>query len=98
MAHSNVGASRPKAMGRLFAFIAPYRWRVVLAAALTAPASLLNLPVPLLIQGLIDHAAAGGGLARMPAYAGALALVFAAQAAVSLAIARVIGPVGLGVV
>jgi ABC-type multidrug transport system fused ATPase/permease subunit len=98
MAHSNVGVSRPKAMGRLFAFLAPYRWRVILAVALTAPASLLNLPVPLLVQRLIDQAAAGGGLTLLPAYAGALVLVFAAQAAVSLAIAGVIGPVGLGVV
>src|SRR5207248_9112916 len=87
-----------KAMGRLLGFLAPYRWRVLLAVALTAPASLLSLPVPLLIQRLIDHAAVTGGLAWLPRYAGGLALVFATQAVVSLAITRIMGPVGLGVV
>jgi hypothetical protein len=72
-------------LSRLGGFLAPYRMRVALAIALTVPGSLLTLPAPLLVQAMIDHAAASGGLARMPAYVAGLVAVFAAQAAVAVA-------------
>ena len=89
---------RVGAMPRLGAFLAPYRSRVALALALTVPGSLLSLPGPLLVQAMIDHAATTGGLSRMLMYVAGLVAVFAAQAAVAVAMTRVIGPVGLGVV
>ncbi|HEY2156299.1 MAG TPA: ABC transporter ATP-binding protein, partial [Isosphaeraceae bacterium] len=83
---------------RLLGLVAPYRGRVALAVVLTALASILNVPAPLLVQGLVDRIVADGSLAALPAFAGALLAVFAAQAAVSLGTACAIGPVGLGVV
>jgi ABC-type multidrug transport system fused ATPase/permease subunit len=93
-----VAVNRAGALGRLGGFLAPYRTRVALAIALTVPGSLLTLPAPLLVQAMIDHAATADGLARMPAYVAGLVAVFAAQAGVAVAMTRVIGPVGLGVV
>jgi ABC-type multidrug transport system fused ATPase/permease subunit len=96
--HSGDAVSRIGTLGRLAGFLAPYRQRVALAIALTVPGSLLSLPAPLLVQAMIDHAAATGGLARLPLYVAGLIAVFAAQAGVAVAMTRVIGPVGLGVV
>lgn len=71
---------------------------MALAVGLTVPGSLLSLPGPLLVQAMIDHAATTGGLSRQPLYVAGLVLVFAAQAVLAVAMTRVIGPVGLGVV
>ncbi|MBX6311815.1 MAG: ABC transporter ATP-binding protein [Isosphaeraceae bacterium] len=83
---------------RILKLLAPYRARVALAFALTAAACLLNLPAPLLIQGLVDRIASTGRLADLPWFTAGLLLVFAAQAGIGLAIAYVMGPVGLAVV
>lgn len=85
-------------LSRLAGFLEPYRWRVALAIALTVPGSLLSLPGPLLVQAMIDHAAAPDGLDRLPIDVAELLAVFAAQAGLALAMTRTIGPVGLGVV
>jgi subfamily B ATP-binding cassette protein MsbA len=71
---------------------------VLLAVALTGLSSLLCLPTPLLIQGLVDRVVADRGLSALPWFAAGLLGVFAAQAAVAVATTYVIGPVGLGVV
>lgn len=83
---------------RIRGWLAPYRVQVALAFALTGLACLLNLPVPLLIQGLIDQVVAGGRWWALPAYAAGLFAVFAAQAGFSLVNSLVIGRVGQGVV
>src|SRR5205807_2012224 len=83
---------------RILGLIAPHRRRVVLCLGLTGLVCLLNLPVPLLIQGLVDRVVATGDLTSLPAFAGALLAVFAAQAGVSLVNTSVIGRVGLSVV
>ena len=83
---------------RILGLIAPYRGRVALAALLTAAASLLNLPAPLLIQGVVDGVATAGRSTALPAFAAGLVAVYAAQAAVAVAVAYAIAPVGLGVV
>jgi subfamily B ATP-binding cassette protein MsbA len=70
---------------------------VALAVALTALACLLNLPTPWLIQRVVDRAAAGE-VGALPRFAAALLAVVLSQAGVALAVARAIGPVGLGVV
>ncbi len=57
---------------------------------------MLNFPLPLLIQGLVDGALSAGGFS--PLLVLALLGVFAGQAGASLAVAHVAGPVGLGVV
>ncbi len=78
--------------------LAPYRGRVGLAFGLTALACLLNLPVPLLVQRLVDGMASGGASVVLPGYTLALLGVFAAQAGVGLANTLVVGAVGLEVV
>ena len=42
-----------KTIRRIGGWLAPYRGRMILAMVLTAFACLFNLPVPLLVQGLI---------------------------------------------
>src|SRR5438270_76892 len=79
------------ALRRLGSLVRPYRGAVLLAASLTACACLLNLPVPLLIQGLVDRPASGAGATPAPVLALGLAAVFAAQAATGLAAALVVG-------
>jgi subfamily B ATP-binding cassette protein MsbA len=78
--------------------VTPYRGRVLLAFGLAALTCLLNLPTPLLVQGLVDRVAAGSGPAALPLFAAALLAVFALQAGVQVAGARVTGRVGLEVV
>src|SRR5436853_426828 len=51
-----------------------------MALGLTGTACLLNLPIPLLVQGLVDRVVSEGRLSSLPAYALALFAVFAAQA------------------
>jgi ABC-type multidrug transport system fused ATPase/permease subunit len=88
----------PDSARRLLGLIAPHRRRIALSLGLTALVCLLNLPVPLLIQGLVDRVVATGDLRRLPGFAAALLVVFAAQAGVNLVNGRVIGGVGLSVV
>src|SRR5437764_153966 len=77
---------------------AGHRGGVALALSLTTLACLLNLPVPLLVQGLVDTVAAAGRLDLLPAYALGLAAVFAGQALVGLLTTLVTAGIGLGVV
>ena len=87
-----------RTLRRIFEFLAPHRGRVLAAFGLAILACLLNLPLPLLIQGLVDHAAAAGGATALPLYAAGLLAVFALQAGVGLANTFMIGRVGLNVV
>jgi subfamily B ATP-binding cassette protein MsbA len=81
---------------RLSSLLEPYRKRVLLAFVLALAACALNLPVPVLIQGLVDNIAKGGSA---PAYAAAaLAAVFLLQALVGLGNTCTMGGVGLDVV
>jgi subfamily B ATP-binding cassette protein MsbA len=82
---------------RVSSFVAPYRGRIVLSFGLAGLACLLKLPLPLLVRGLIDRAAAGEGLAALPAYAAALLAAFGLQALVGAGGTRVMGGVGLEV-
>jgi ABC-type multidrug transport system fused ATPase/permease subunit len=76
--------------------LAPYRWRIALTLLSTVLASLLNLPIPLLIRELIDQALADPR--PSPRVVAGLLAVSMAQVAVSLFHVRASGPVGLGVV
>src|SRR5215212_440390 len=83
---------------RIGSWLAPYRVQVALALGLTAAACALNLPVPFLVQGLIDRVVAAGEWSSLPAYAIGLLALFAAQAGFGLANSLVVGRVGQGVV
>lgn len=83
---------------RIGSWLAPYRGRMALALALTAVACLLNLAIPLVFQRLIDGMVSGGGWRTLGRFVLTLLAIFAAQAGLSLANARVIGRVGQGVV
>src|SRR5207253_6609738 len=85
------------ALRRLGDLLSPHRGRIALAVGLAVLACLLNLPTPLLIQGLVDHAA-GDPAVVLPACALGLLAVFAAQAGIGMANGCVIGRVGLRVV
>jgi ATP-binding cassette, subfamily B, bacterial MsbA len=85
-----------RTLRRLGDLLSPYRRRIALAFGLTVLACLLNLPTPLLIQGLVDHA--GAAAAALPIYFLGLLGVFAAQAGIGLANSYVIGRVGLRVI
>ncbi len=83
---------------RIRDLLAPHRRAVLLALGLAALACLLNVPVPLLIQGVVDQVVLGGQTAWLPVYTLALLAVFAAQAAVGLGTTFLTGRVGLDVV
>ncbi|HKM55041.1 MAG TPA: ABC transporter ATP-binding protein, partial [Isosphaeraceae bacterium] len=68
------------------------------ALLLTALAALCNLPVPLLVQELIDRVVTRGQWSALPLYAAGLLLVFALQASLALANNLLIGRIGQGVV
>jgi subfamily B ATP-binding cassette protein MsbA len=78
--------------------LAPHRGRVGLAFGLTALACLLNLPIPLLVQGLVDRVVTGGRLGDLPWYTAGLLAVFAAQAGIGLTNTLLVSGVGLEVV
>jgi ATP-binding cassette, subfamily B, bacterial MsbA len=86
------------ALRRLCDLLTPYRGRLAAAFGLAALACLLNLPTPLLIQGLVDHAAAAEPARALPFYVLGLLAVFAAQAGIGLGNSYLIGRVGLQVV
>ena len=83
---------------RVITWLAPDRRRVGLALVLTAVVAILNLPTPLLVQGLIDRVVTRGRYGLLPAYLLGLLAVFALQAGVSYANTRVVGRIGQGVV
>jgi ABC-type multidrug transport system fused ATPase/permease subunit len=87
-----------KTLVRIAGWLAPYRGRLILATMLTTLACLFNLPVPLLVQAMVDRVAVQGRWGALPLYAAVLFGVFAAQAGVGCLNSLVIGGVGQGVV
>lgn len=83
---------------RILGWLAPYRVEATLALGLTGLACLLNLPIPLLVQGLVDRVAAGDRWWDLPTYSLILFAIFAAQAGAGLANSLIIGRVGQCVV
>ncbi len=71
---------------------------MVLALVLTTLACLFNLPVPLLVQELIDRVVTQNRWSALPLYALALFGVFAVQAALALLNNLVVGQIGQGIV
>jgi ABC-type multidrug transport system fused ATPase/permease subunit len=86
-----------RTLRRIWGWLAPYRRLVLLASLLTTAAVALNLLAPLLVQGLFDDVVVGRH-GRAAWYPVALLAVFAAQAALALGNALVIGRVGQGLV
>jgi ABC-type multidrug transport system fused ATPase/permease subunit len=83
---------------RLFVgLLRPYRWRIFLALVLTTAGCLLALPIPLLIQRLIDQAS-GREFVSLPAAGGLIFLALLAQAGSGLAATLIMGRVALNVV
>jgi subfamily B ATP-binding cassette protein MsbA len=78
--------------------LAPYRGRVALAFVLTCLACLLNLPVPLLVQALVDRVVTGGRFDTLPWCAAGLMAVFVGQGVLGLTHTLLVGKVGLAVV
>jgi ABC-type multidrug transport system fused ATPase/permease subunit len=83
---------------RIAGWLAPYRTSMVLALLLTTLAALCNLPVPLLVQELIDRVVTRGQWGALPIYAAGLLVVYAAQASLFLCNGLLIGRIGQGVV
>lgn len=83
---------------RILAWLRPYRAHAALAFGLTCLTCLLNLPVPLLVQRLVDDVVAGRRWWTLPVFSLSLAAVFAAQSGFGLANALIIGRVGQGIV
>src|SRR5437763_14287935 len=82
---------------RLRGLLIPYQKRVFLALGLTASACLVGLPIPLLMQRIVDEALQTGG-GSLPLYLVLLVGIFVVQAGVNLAGALTIGRVGLRIV
>src|SRR5207248_10188035 len=80
-----IGQPSVNTFRRVYDLLSPYPGRVLLALGLAGLACLLNLPTPVLIQGLVVHVVAGGALSSVPLYALALLAVFALQSGTSLA-------------
>ena len=83
---------------RIGGWLTPYRGRMMLALALTTLACLFNLPVPLLVQDLVDRVVTQNRWNALPLYAFALFGVFAMQSVLTFFNSVVIGQVGQGVV
>ena len=83
---------------RILGWLAPYRGESRWPSCLTALACLLNLPVPLLVQGLVDRVVAGGRWSALPAVRWACSPSSPPRRGSALANGLVIGRVGLGVV
>jgi subfamily B ATP-binding cassette protein MsbA len=95
------GGRGDKAMNtldRIAGWLAPYRRSMALAFVMTTLAALFNLPVPLLVQELVDRVVTQGRWSALPWYALGLFLVFAVQAVLSLGNGLLIGRIGQGVV
>ena len=87
-----------KTLARIAGWLAPYRGPMCLALVLTSLAALCNLPVPLLVQELIDRVVTRGQWGMLPLFAVGLLAVFVVQALLSLANGLLIGRIGQGVV
>ena len=61
-----------KTLARIGGWLAPYRGRMILAMVLTTLACVFNLPVPLLVQAMIDRVATQGRWGALPLYAAML--------------------------
>jgi subfamily B ATP-binding cassette protein MsbA len=83
---------------RIAGWLRPYRASMALAMLLTTLACLANLPVPLLVQELVDRVVSRGRWDALPWYAVGLLTVFAAQAALAYANGLVVGRIGQGIV
>src|SRR3954454_3146510 len=83
---------------RLLGLVAPYRGRLALGVLLAGLASVLSVPIPLMIRQVIDRASLPGARSAVLVLGAGILAVVAAQAFVSLATARIVGPIGLGVV
>jgi subfamily B ATP-binding cassette protein MsbA len=83
---------------RVLEVLRPYPWQVAVALSLTIAACLLNLPIPFLIQGLVDTVVTNGQWATLPLFSFGLLMVFGAQAGFALANTLVVGRVGQDVV
>ena len=73
-----------KTIRRIGGWLAPYRGPMTLAMVLTTLACVFNLPVPLLVQALIDRVVTRGQWDLLPLYASLLFAVFAVQAGADL--------------
>ena len=82
----------------MISWLAPDRARVGLAVILTTVVCLLNLPTPILVQGLVDRVVTPARYGLLPLYLVGLFAVFGLQAAVSFANTRVVGRLGQGIV
>jgi ABC-type bacteriocin/lantibiotic exporter with double-glycine peptidase domain len=71
---------------------------MILATVLTALACLFNLPVPLLVQAIVDRVATQGSWGHLPVNAMLLPGVFTAQAGLAWLNSLLIGRIGQGVV
>jgi len=69
-----------------------------LALVLTSVVCLLNLPTPILVQGLVDRVVTPGRYGLLPLYLAGLFAVFGLQAGVGFLNTRVVGRLGQGVV
>ena len=87
-----------KTLARIGGWLAPYRGQMILALVLTTLACLCNLPVPLLVQALVDRVVTQGHWGALPLYASLLFGVFAVQAGLALVNGLVVGRIGQGVV
>ncbi|MDR3619153.1 MAG: ABC transporter ATP-binding protein [Paludisphaera borealis] len=87
-----------KTLRRIGGWLAPYKRSLALAFVLTAAAAVCNLPVPLLVQGLIDRVVTRNEWGLLPMYAVGLFAVFAAQSGLAWCNGLLIGRVGQGVV
>ncbi len=87
-----------KTLRRIGGWLAPYWGRMTLALVLTTLACLFNLPVPLLVQELVDRVVTQNRWDALPLYALTLFGVFGVQAVLTLFNSRVIGQIGQGVV
>jgi ABC-type multidrug transport system fused ATPase/permease subunit len=83
---------------RIGGWLNPYRGQIAAALLLTGLACLFNLPVPLLVQALIDRVVTQNRWHALPLYAVLLLGVFAVQAILVLGNGLLIGRIGQGVV
>jgi ATP-binding cassette, subfamily B, bacterial MsbA len=83
---------------RIGGWLTPYRGRMTLALVLTTLACLFNLPVPLLVQALVDRVVTENRWGALPLYALLLFGVFGVQAALVWVNGLIVGQIGQGVV
>jgi ATP-binding cassette, subfamily B, bacterial MsbA len=93
-------ARRPivNTLRRIGGWLTPYRGRMTWALGLTTLACLFNLPVPLLVQAMVDRVVTENRWAALPLYALLLFGVFRVQAALVWFNSLIVGQIGQGVV